>query len=89
MSLGEVIEELQQLGHYRVSLCSQCGSEMRSHILQMYVSCPSCKTKHKARGFGGVGTEIEDVIDAVLEWTGEGENLEAVLERHKQIQKER
>lgn len=89
MSLGEVIDEIQKLEHFRVSPCSQCGSEMRSHILQMYVNCPACKTNHKARGFGGVGTEIEDVIDAMLEWAGKGENLEAVLQRHKQIQKER
>jgi hypothetical protein len=39
----------------------------------------------KCRAFGGIGTEIQDVIDAVLAWAGEGEELQAVLERHKQI----
>ncbi len=85
MSLNEVIGEIQKLEHFQIRRCSQCGSEMRSHILQIYVSCPSCETEHKIRGFGNIGTEIQDVIDAVLEWTGTEENLRAVLQRHKQI----
>lgn len=89
MSLSEVIDEIQKLEHFRVHPCSECGSEIRSHILEIYVSCPSCKTEHKMRGFGSVGTEIQDVVDAVLEWAGTGEKIEAVLQRHKQIQKER
>lgn len=84
--LGEVIDEIAQLRHFHSFACKKCGLRIRYHVLEGYVSCQKCNTQHKVRGFGGIGTEIQDVIDAVLEWTGEGETFEAVLRRHKVIQ---
>lgn len=88
MSLDEVISDILKLEHFRRFACSICGGEIKHHVLQIYAECPSCREKHKTRAFGGVGTEIQDVIDAVLEWAGEGETLAIVLKRQKEIQSE-
>jgi len=86
MSLGNVIDEIQRLEHFRILTCSGCQSSLRYHTLQIYVHCLKCGTEHKVRGFGARGTEIQDVIDAVLDWAGDGENFESVLKRHSEIQ---
>lgn len=85
MSLGQVIDEIRRLECFNNTVCPSCHTSVRYHALQIYANCPKCNTQIKVRAFGGVGTEIQDVIDAVLEWIGDGENLEAVLKRHKQI----
>ena len=51
--------------------------------------CPSCEAKIKCRAFGAIGTELVDVIDAVLEWAGEEESLHAVMRRHREIMDDR
>jgi len=89
MHLGKVIEEIQALEHFHTLACSECDTSIRYHTLQIYAVCPKCGGQHKVRSFGGVGTEIQDVIDAVLEWAGTGENFEAVLNRHTDIQTDR
>jgi hypothetical protein len=89
MGLGQVIDEILQLQHFRTLTCSRCQGSVRYHVLQIYAACPRCKTQHKVRAFGGIGTEIQDVIDAVLQWAGDGEGFEAVLARHKQIQEDK
>jgi hypothetical protein len=81
--LSEIIDELKQLPHFPMFRCRSCGGELRVHALQVYADCPGCGTPHKCRGFAG--TKLEDVIDAVLGWAGEGETLEAVLKRHREI----
>lgn len=55
------------------------------HALEISCSCPSCKTNIKCRASGAIGTELVDVIDAVLEWAGDGESFEAVMTRYRQI----
>jgi hypothetical protein len=40
------------------------------HALEIYANCPKCGLQHKTRAFGGIGTEVEDVVDAVFEWAG-------------------
>jgi hypothetical protein len=79
-----MIEEIKALKHFRDSHC-QCGTAMRVHTLQIYAKCPSCKTEIKCRAYGAIGTETQDIIDAVLEWAGEGESWEAVLRRREEI----
>lgn len=44
-----------------------CGVRFRVSALEMYADCPECGTRVKLRGFSS-RDEIEDVIDAVLEW---------------------
>ena len=78
-----VIDEIKALPHFRVYPCKSCGREVRIHSLQMYGGCSQCGGRRKLRAFGGIGTEIQDVIDAVLEWAGEGESWEAVLRRRE------
>ncbi len=53
--------------------------------MELYAKCPKCGTNHKCRGFGAAGTEIQDVIDAVLAWAGSGDAWEAVVRRHAEI----
>lgn len=83
--VGEIIDEIKAIPHFRTFACSQCGTDCRVHALQIYCRCPECATEHKCRSFGAVGTEILDVIDAVLEWSGDGESFDAVSERHREI----
>ena len=78
------IDEIRKLDHFHTIKC-QCGGSIRFHTLQIYAECRECGTKTKVRAFGGAGTEIQDVIDAVLEWAGEGESFEAVMDRRKAI----
>jgi hypothetical protein len=85
MNLSKTIDEIMALSHFREFNCSKCGVTMRVHALEIQVRCPKCMTVHKCRAFDGIDTEIQDVIDAVLEWAGEGENLEAVMTRHRVI----
>lgn len=88
MGLGEVIDEIKSLAHFREFPCTKCGNPIRVHALNICAHCPNCGIEHKCRAFGGIGTEIEDVIDAVLEWAGEGETFEAVLARHREIRED-
>ena len=44
-----------------------CGRRFRIGSLEFYADCPECGARIKLRGFTGED-EIEDVIDAVLEW---------------------
>jgi len=83
--LVEIIEEIRRLPHFRRIRCRACGEERRVHALQIYSIC-ACGTQVKCRSFGASGSEIEDVIDAVLEWMGAGEELQAVLRRQAEIQ---
>lgn len=46
---------------------AHCGSTFSTSPLAIYAACPHCGERLKLRSFGGV-PEIEDVIDAVLEW---------------------
>jgi hypothetical protein len=88
LSLSQVIDEIHELEHFHALTCSKCQDSFRYHVLQVYADCPKCLAQHKVRALGGGGTEIQDVVDAVLLWAGEGESLEAVLLRHRQIQED-
>ena len=84
--MNDVISEIEALEHFRSVDCYSCKESFRVHTLQIQVSCPHCGADMKCRAFGGIGTEIQDVIDAVLAWAGDGEEFQAVLERRQQIQ---
>ncbi len=82
--MTDIIEEIKQLPRYNERVC-ECGEKVKTHVLQVHSVCPRCGREDKQRAFGGIGTEIHDVIDTVLEWAGTGEDLEQVLKRHAQI----
>ena len=83
--LGELIDEIQALPHFRTFQCTRCKHIIRVHTLQIRADCENCGLRHKCRGFGGIGTELQDIIDAVIEWAGEGEAFEAVMARRRII----
>jgi hypothetical protein len=85
MSLNNIIDEIAKLPHFQSYQCSICGYTVQYHVLQINAVCPGCGLESKVRGHGSIGTEIQDIIDAVLEWAGEGEQLEAVMARHQSI----
>ena len=85
MSYSDIIQRIENLEHFRQVKCPACKEKQRFYILDIHGSCSTCGTKLKLRGLGSIGTEIEDVIDAVLEWMGEGKTLEVSLNRQRQI----
>ena len=89
MSLGEIINEIHRLEHFHTLACSKCQQLIRYHVLQISATCPACATQHKVRSLGGISTEIQDVIDAVLEWAGEGESFKAVMKRRDEIRSDK
>ncbi len=46
---------------------AHCGSTFTTSPLAIYADCPHCGQRLKLRSFASV-PEIEDAIDAVLEW---------------------
>jgi hypothetical protein len=89
MNLSELIKEIQGLEHFRTSACVSCGEPVRYHTLQIYAECLHCSTKTRVRAFGGIGTEIQDIVDAVLEWAGKDDELDAVIRRYHKIKLDR
>jgi len=79
MSYSEVIEDIHNLPHYREYTCSKCGHKQKVYILFVYNNCENCGTRSKLRGFAAIGSEIEDVIDYVLDWLGKGKEFEDAL----------
>ena len=79
------IDEIRSLPHFNEIVCSECGQNFSHHVLEIFAVCPKCKMEYKVRAFGAIGTEVQDVIDTVLEWAGEGKEFEAVMERRAEI----
>lgn len=86
MSYLKVINCIQELPRYRSYTCKQCGCDQQVYILQIHGECDQCGTRYKVRGFESFGSEIEDVIDVVLEWIGQGETLSDALKRKEQLE---
>lgn len=85
MSYTEVIEDIEDLPRYREYTCRQCGHKQRVHSLVIQADCEKCGGRSKLRGHASIGSEVEDVIDAVLAWLGEGEEFELAMERKRVI----
>jgi hypothetical protein len=83
--MREIIDEITGLKHFHSFECHKCQATVRYHVLQIHAVCPECSTEEKVRSFAGIGTEIQDVIDTVLEWAGDGESFDAVMKRRKEI----
>jgi len=68
--MRDVIDAIRACPRFRTTVCEGCGAAIHSHALQMYAPCPGCGAHYKCRGLGEIGSQVEDVIDAVLEWAG-------------------
>jgi transcription elongation factor Elf1 len=84
MSYTKVIEDIENLPHYREYTCRQCGHKQKAYILVVNSRCEQCGVCGKLRRYAA-SPEIEDVIDAVLAWLGEGEEFELAMERKRAI----
>ncbi len=83
--LGDLVEEIRSLSHFRDVTCPRCGEQFRVYTLRIYAQCPKCGEERKYRSFGATGTETEDVVDAVLAWIGTGETFKEAMRRHSEI----
>ena len=81
--MEDPIEQIRTLPKTRPFTC--CGRTTNVSILQIYGQCPECGQNVKMRRLGSVGSEIEDVIDAVLEWMGTGKDFEMAMRRKREI----
>lgn len=62
-----------------------CGVAFLVSALDIYADCPRCGTRIKLRAFSGAD-EIEDLVDAVLEWMSDPRAREAAVRRQEQIE---
>lgn len=91
MGLGEVmphtdvLEDIESLPHYREYVCPRCGHDNEEYVLIIQANCEKCDLRVKLRGFASIGTEIEDVIDAVLAWIGQDDEFELAMVRKQVI----
>lgn len=83
--ISRLVEEIEMLPHFRQFKCGKCSTNIRVHILQIHAVCPSCGIDYKCRGSGAIGTELQDLIDAVLLWAGRGESFDAVMKRRDEL----
>jgi transcription elongation factor Elf1 len=83
--MRDVIEGIEQLPHYREFTCRQCGHKQKVYSLFIHTHCEKCGVRVKLRGYAAIGSEIEDVIDTVLAWLGEGEEFKLAMERKRVI----
>lgn len=79
MSYTHVIEQIENLPHYRDFKCPVCEHQQRTHILHIETRCENCQENLKLRGLASIGSEIEDVIDSVLMWLGTNRDLELAM----------
>jgi hypothetical protein len=87
MSYAEIVEHIGNLAHYREYVCTQCGQRQQVYTLTVHSHCERCSTPVKLRCYAAT-LEIEDVIDAVLGWLGEGMEFEQAMERKRLIDSE-
>lgn len=85
MTYPQIIEEINKLPHYREFTCDNCGLKQKVYILVIHGKCEQCGVEYKYRGIGPIGSEVEDIIDAVLEWLGKGNELEDAMNWKKVI----
>lgn len=65
-------------------VATHCGSRFSVSPLAIYAECPHCGQRLKLRSYAGV-PEIEDAIDAVLEWLNDPTARAAALARQAEL----
>jgi hypothetical protein len=83
--VSRMLREIEMLPHFREFECRKCSAKIRVHVLQICAVCPNCGADYKCRGSGGIGTELQDLIDGVLLWAGRGESFDAVMRRREEL----
>jgi hypothetical protein len=83
LELDDVVDEIRAFPRTKPFAC--CGRTTEVSSLEIYAQCPVCSKTSKLRGYGAIGTEIQDVIDAVLLWMGKGPDFERALQRKKAL----
>jgi len=81
MSYSKIIDDIQKLPHYREYICPKCGHKQKVYTLVIHGKCEQCETRYKFRAIAPIGSEVEDVIDAVLDWIGGGVEFEDAMKR--------
>jgi transcription elongation factor Elf1 len=85
MSYTTTIEDIQNLPHYHEYTCHNCGHKQKVYVLVIHRKCENCGVRSKLRRYAAFGSEVEDVIDIVLEWIGKGDELEQAMQRKREI----
>lgn len=85
MSYTQIIKKIEELPHYREYKCNKCGHIQKIFILAIQTECQKCGTRSKMRRYSAIGSEIEDVLDAVLVWMGTGKEFDDVMNWKKLI----
>jgi DNA-directed RNA polymerase subunit RPC12/RpoP len=85
MAYSDVISHIEGLPRYREYVCPTCGHNQRAYALVIQANCEECGARVKLRGYAAVGSEVEDVIDAVLAWLGDGEDFKLAMERKRTL----
>jgi len=80
MSYLKIIEDINALPRYRKYTCSKCGYTQRVYVQIIHGECKQCGVKYRFRGIAPIGSEVEDVIDAVLAWLGQDGEFEDAME---------
>ena len=63
---------------------SHCGRTFDVPVFDIYATCPECGSRIKIRSFTAV-EDIEDVFDAVFEWSLKSGAIEAMHRRTSEI----
>lgn len=64
-----------------------CGKRFTVNPLTIYAQCPQCHAKIKVRSFSAV-EELEDVIDAVLQWMNNPAAAHAAEQRAAELRED-
>ena len=78
----ELIEAIRQFPNTRE--VAHCGTTFAASPLAIYADCPHCGQRLKLRSFACV-PEIEDAIDAVLEWMNDPTARAAAIARQVEL----
>jgi hypothetical protein len=82
---ADLLEALRAFPHVRT--VKHCDSTMEVSPLALYAVCPACRQRVKLRSFSGA-PEIEDVIDAVLEWLADPAARAYAEQRRQEIEED-
>ncbi len=78
----ELLDAISQLPVSRD--VQHCGQPFTVSPLDLYATCPQCRSRVKLRSFAAV-PELEDVFDAVFAWMNQPGAAELVEKRRREI----
>jgi predicted RNA-binding Zn-ribbon protein involved in translation (DUF1610 family) len=79
---SDLIEAIRAFPVCRV--IEHCGVRIVIDPFVLYMDCPHCGNRIKVRSFAAVA-EIEDIFDAVFEWTNQDGALEVANRRRSAL----